>query len=540
MPTLIIHCLNSCADKQDIINQAQCSSIDYKHVNDSAIQLDFKDDTSYNTFVSNYENDQNFGVFYDNGDCRNVKDVFRNPCAVNPVQPTTVITTTITTTVTGDETTTTTSTSTKTKDASLASSVTVPGSGTNGNLPSVLASYYKYPPVDTTVNPVIAIISLGGGYSQADLTTFWTTYNPKNASGQPIIPNLINVNNVPTTYGRNESRTNNDLENMLDIEIIGNICPTATILFYSGVNTTTGFYNIINSAIGGYTSTTGTHYQPSIISISWGNYESSFGTTYLASYNQLFQTAVGKGVTICAAAGDNGSSDGLANNIPNVDFPSSSPYVVSCGGTSLAGSTETAWVYNASQQWGTGGGISSYFVEPSYQTDICTFPTTYTPSTISIANLKGKRFVPDLALNADPLSGWNIMYLGKLVNNTIGGTSCVAPAISALLGLMNLNYTKASPYGFNGVLYSLYKGPNITTCFNDIIVGSNDDVSVVTTTSTGRRRTTNTTPSTGLYNAGVGYDCCTGLGSVNGTNLYTALKNSVAIANIIASVGTSS
>src|SRR3974377_305914 len=89
---------------------------------------------------------------------------------------------------------------------------------------------------------------------------------------------------------------------------------------------------------------------------------------------QAFADAAALGVTICTAAGDNGSADedqASWDKKPHVDFPSSAPYALACGGTKLSGSGTTIaseGVWNEGAQGGaTGGGVSNYFTKPSYQ-----------------------------------------------------------------------------------------------------------------------------------------------------------------------------
>ena len=57
----------------------------------------------------------------------------------------------------------------------------------------------------------------------------------------------------------------------------------------------------------------------------------------MAALDAAFQSAAALGVTISAAAGDNGSSDGVNDGKDHVDFPASSPHVLACGGTNLQG-----------------------------------------------------------------------------------------------------------------------------------------------------------------------------------------------------------
>jgi len=186
----------------------------------------------------------------------------------------------------------------------------------------------------------------------------------------------------------------------------------------------------------------------------------------LAAMNTTLQTAANKGITICCATGDNGSTDGTAVN--TTDFPASNPYVVACGGTSLVcpnavydgRTTETTWS-------GTGGGISKAFAKPAYQQ-------------ITALSAATGRSTPDVALVADPNTGVVFTIGGKLW--VIGGTSIVAPAMTAYFALTRTQFFP---------LPLLYKYP--ATVYHDILRGSN-----------------------GGFTAKAGYDNCTGFGSIQG------------------------
>ena len=259
-----------------------------------------------------------------------------------------------------------------------------------------------------------------------------------------------------------------------------------TILLIIAPNNLTYFTNVLNTAIGGVTAN-GTLYKPSVISISWGTTESSYGSTLIRSINDVFKRASYAGINVCVAAGDDGSSDGsTANSGVNVDYPASSPYVIACGGTSLtcptgvytggggAATTEVAW---NDAGGATGGGVSILNAVPSWQRNL-------TPS------LTG-RAVPDMAMNAGVDTGVNFRVLGA--SYKFGGTSIVAPAFAAYLACVR-------PRLF--VAPALYNAPS--TCFHDILMGNN-----------------------GAYTTKTGYDTCTGWGSIIGTTLKTHLLSQV-------------
>jgi kumamolisin len=208
----------------------------------------------------------------------------------------------------------------------------------------------------------------------------------------------------------------------------------------------------------------------------------------MTAFDSAAQDAAALGVTICAASGDNGSSDGETDGANHVDFPASSPHILACGGTSLqsangAITSETAWNDGASGG-ASGGGFSAQFPEPSYQTSDKIKPPA--------AGLG--RGVPDVSGDADPETGYQVLVDGQSL--VIGGTSAVAPLWSGLIAL--LNEQLKTPVGFlQPVLYAL---PASDAAFHDIVSGNN-----------------------GAFSAGPGWDPVTGLGSPSGAKLLTAL-----------------
>ena len=331
--------------------------------------------------------------------------------------------------------------------------------------PIQIANLYNFPSY-TGKNQTIAIIELGGGYKQSDMDYYFGS-NGLNLSKAPtIIPISIGgaTNNPSDTSGAN-------YEVVLDIQIAGAIANESTILVYFAPNTDSGFYNAIYAAIND------TVYRPSVISISWGAPERYWSSSTLISYNNLFATAIPKNINIFAASGDNGSSGGAPGI--NADFPSSSPNVISCGGTSLnatasAIQSETVWNRNGGV---TGGGYSRVFNKPSYQRAI-----TGT-----------KRGVPDVTGNADPYTGYTIYIDGAYT--TIGGTSAVSPLYAGLAA--RLNQSKNTNLRF---LNSQYFYPKRSTFCVDILSGTN-----------------------GAYKASTGWDPCSGNGRINGKNIIANL-----------------
>jgi kumamolisin len=89
----------------------------------------------------------------------------------------------------------------------------------------------------------------------------------------------------------------------------------AKIVAYFADNTDAGFLNAITTAVHDSTN------NPSVVSISWGGPESSWTQQAMTSMDEAFQSAAAMGVTVCVAAGDDGSTDGVTDGLNHVDFP---------------------------------------------------------------------------------------------------------------------------------------------------------------------------------------------------------------------------
>lgn len=343
--------------------------------------------------------------------------------------------------------------------------------------PPQVAAAYDYPTGVDGSGQCIALIELGGGYEDSDIQTYFGQLG--------ITPPTVVA--VPVDGGTNSPGDPNgaDGEVALDIQVAGSIAPGARIAVYFAPNTNQGFQDAISAAIHDTTN------NPSAISISWGGPESSWAAASLASFDNSIQTAAALGVTITVASGDSGSSDGVTDGANHVDFPSSSPHVLACGGTNLTvsngvRSTETVWNDLSQGGGASGGGVSSYFALPSWQSGAKVPAPT---------GGQGGRGVPDVAGDAAPATGYQILVDGQ--SAVVGGTSAVAPLWAALVALVNQRTGRNAGF-INPTLYS-----GGETNFYDITSGSN-----------------------GSYNAGVGWDPCTGLGSPDGQKIATLITNS--------------
>lgn len=340
--------------------------------------------------------------------------------------------------------------------------------------PPQVASLYQFPAGTDGSGQCIALIELGGGFRPKDL----------NACFSKIGVKAPTVTAVSVDKGHNKPTGNPsgpDGEVMLDIEVAGSIAPGAKIVVYFAPNTDRGFVDAITTAVHDQVN------KPSVISISWGAPEDAWTAQARNQMDSAFQAAAALNVTVFVAAGDEGSSDGQADGAVHVDFPASSPHATGCGGTRLTASNativaaETVW-NDGPSQGATGGGVSEFFSLPSYQLGV-KIPTS--PST----GFAG-RGVPDIAGNADPMTGYTVDVDGQTL--TFGGTSAVAPLYAALVA--RLNQTLGKPLGFLNPM--LYASSVIASAYRDVIQGNN-----------------------GAYSAGKGWDACTGWGSIMGSQL---------------------
>ncbi len=236
----------------------------------------------------------------------------------------------------------------------------------------------------------------------------------------------------------------------------------------------------------------------------------------LSAVSDAFMDAALQGVTICIASGDTGASSKVGGNpaawgFPfaadhkaHVQFPGSSPWVMAVGGTTVgdvSGLTFDEYVWNDPaaadpSQWGTtGGGVSAFFPQPSYQVTAGVPLSLYTGTT--------GRGVPDVAGNASLHSGYSGIVVGG--NPFTGnGTSASSPLWAGLIAVINA--ALGVNVGFvNPAIYAL--GSSV---FRDIDPGpgpTNNDNSGVTG-----------------YTAGLGWDACTGWGSPRGNALLQGLR----------------
>lgn len=331
--------------------------------------------------------------------------------------------------------------------------------------PKELASFYDAPASATGSGQTVGVIAEGDlTQVKKDLAQFESTY------GLPTVPVSV--------AGPGSSDVTGQGEFDLDTQYATGEAPgVAGLRIYDGVSlANTDILSIIN-----LWATEGT---VKTASFSAGECELLAGVTgFTTSLDQVLAQAAAQGQSLFVSSGDNGSFctafvgiNGIPAGIPGVEYPASSPYAVGVGGTTVtAGLLPAPGAYTGEVTWyGGGGGLSYFETKPDYQTS-------------PVPVLRG---VPDVALDADPLTGYEVIVSGQ--KQVIGGTSASAPA---------WNGYWARALGARGALG--FAGPRLYGAkagFHDIVVGSN-----------------------GLYPATPGYDYTTGLGTPDVAALIPAL-----------------
>jgi kumamolisin len=363
--------------------------------------------------------------------------------------------------------------------------------GTSYTPPQVAASY-DFPAGTTGAGQTIAVIELGGGFTTSDLDTYF-------ASLDIAVPS-VTAASVDGAANDPADTSGADVEVSLDIDVIGAVAPgAAQVVYFAPNNGDQGFVDAISDAAQASPA-------PIAISVSWGESEDSWTAQGLSAMNSAISDAAALGITVCVAAGDNSSSDGVTDGQQHVDFPASSPYALGCGGTKLvadpatgAVTSEVVWNELASNEGATGGGVSDQFAVPSWQADAGVPARAGTGSTgAGGAATAGGRGVPDVAGNADPATGYQIDTGGQA--QVVGGTSAVAPLWSALIARLAQSTGKRFGLLQTLVYAGISPGQDVAG-FRDITSGNN-----------------------GAYSAGPGWDACSGLGVPDGTALLSRLK----------------
>jgi uncharacterized repeat protein (TIGR01451 family) len=328
----------------------------------------------------------------------------------------------------------------------------------------------------TTLNgsgQMVGLLQFDSGFYQSDITAYEIQAGlPTNIVVQPVLLD---------GYGGGPGFGNDEVS--LDIEMVISMAPgISKILVFEGSLTD----DILNAMAASN--------QVKQLSASWSYPLDS-------ASEQIFQEFAAQGQSFFNASGD--SDAWLTGQIPQ---PCDDPHITIVGGTTLTTAvangpwtSETVWNWGVEYGFdgvGGGGGISTTYTIPSWQTNINM--TTNMGSTTF-------RNIPDVALTADNV----YVVFGGGANGNFGGTSCATPLWAGLTALINQQAVANghSTVGFlNPSLYAIAKTSSYTNCFHDITTGNNA-----------------WSQSPNLFYAVPGYDLASGLGTPIGTNLISAL-----------------
>jgi subtilase family serine protease len=248
-------------------------------------------------------------------------------------------------------------------------------------------------------------------------------------------------------------------EETLDVESVHGQAPKANVAYVGAASCTD------SDLLAALTLIVDNHLA-SIVSNSWG--EPYDGATLVDVYNGVFQAGAAEGIGFFFSSGDRGyesPAEDPYSTERQVDWPTSSPYVTSVGGTSLAigplniyefetswgtlidplASNSTSWQFTPPGEYpqyydgSSGGGVSTAFTQPSYQAGVVPYSlaTALPNGTISLDPM---RVIPDVSALADASTGFLVgqttlqpdgtTYAFSLSRN--GGTSLACPTFAGI------------------------------------------------------------------------------------------------------------
>jgi subtilase family serine protease len=361
--------------------------------------------------------------------------------------------------------------------------------GAQGVLPGQIAAAYHYNDAYhagfTGKGMAIGVVEFNDDISVKDLNTFLacTTRGTLHRS-------IVRVNG-----GARNTDNDSTGEATLDFEYLSTLAPDAALLEYqttycnqvfcdpSITSFAAGYVNILNQIA--------REDRVQVVSASWGGEEAYYSRDEIQALDQSIQFLTVEGITFAAASGDCAAFDNGTYNQLSVDFPAADPYTLAVGGTVLqtgeqgSRTTEPAWSdHNADKtqcnnDWGTGGGLSTLFQQPSWQQG----------TGVKNQYSNGKREVPDvsaISLNVP-------LYLSGQWYSS-GGTSLSAPVWAAGITLVDqgLRHHQKPLVGGPPTFYLLANKGGSLHPFFDVTEGDNL-----------------------FYPTAKGFDLATGLGAPN-------------------------
>lgn len=360
----------------------------------------------------------------------------------------------------------------------------IPGGGVS---PAIAARVYDIAPLYARgirgQGETVAVLE-SSRFAQSDLDAFSSHFQLPQFTAQSVP--------IPQDGPATDQSQVGEEETELDVELIHEVAPQATILDYNAPNVSPAGADTLGDMLDHLVA----QGRVRIVSDSMGYCELGFPAADIQRDEQAIEAAVSHGINIFKSSGDSGAYQCQRFNSNDrrlsVEWPASSPGVIAVGGTSLAVTAtggyagETAWqdVLEAS---GGGGGVSAVFPRPGWQR---------APG-VNSRYSDGKRQIPDVSANADPNSGWALVTGGSL--SPTAGTSAAAPFWAGAMALIE-QYARQHGVGRLGfvdpMLYRIASTPQVAPPFHDVTIGTNR-----------------------FFPATPGWDFATGLGSPDVYNL---------------------
>ena len=254
-------------------------------------------------------------------------------------------------------------------------------------------------------------------------------------------------------------------EETLDIEAVHTMAPGASIVYVGAPNNYADLDSALNHVVD--------QHLADIVSNSYGFSTEALPPGYIKPFNDTMIQAAAEGISVLFSSGDNGDETrGVAGATPTPDWPASSPWTTAVGGTSLGVSATNSRVFELGWQttrsllvsgawgsrtylYGSGGGTSRLFTQPSYQAGVV-------PDSLSKRYSKtAMRVVPDVSAVGDPNTGMLIGQTQTFPDGTskyseyrIGGTSLSSPLMAGMLAVAVQR--RGAPLGLaNPALYAI-------------------------------------------------------------------------------------
>ncbi len=393
----------------------------------------------------------------------------------------------------------------------------------------------------TGAGRTLGIVTLAG-YDQADVFSYWDQVG--------LVTDRGRITDIPVDGGalaKDGPGSDGAGETTIDVQQSGGVAPGAAMRVFIAPNKDNGFLDAFAAAI--------EEDKIDVLSVSWGNPEIYNLPSDTDAFHALFLQAASQGIPVISATGDAGAFDiNRAYTYPDcstlltVDFPAADPLVLGAGGTTLPNTVqhkygpvietaERAWGWDYLRDYivgnygnaiyyaeyytvGAGGGVSVNYALPSFQQNLAgtltSAPAQSMYCSLTFLGEQGSGYVdiadqpagvvgrnlPDVSLNADPYSGYSMVFGGKWVTGQ-GGTSFVAPQLNGILTLISSGLAGTGRIGpINPQLYAAFKAQGYAagSPFTPISAGDNE-----------------------YYKAAAHYNPAAGLGSLNVDALGTAL-----------------